>query len=124
MEDEGVPSTALREVSLLQMLSKSDFIVRLLSVEHIDEGGKAMLYLVFEYLDTDLKKFMDATGIAMRCTYHRRHGNHFVECDERYERGGLTTSNCMCVCMTTAVMVISMMMTNRQGRKCDAAAKE
>ena len=63
MEDEGVPSTALREVSLLQMLSKSDFIVRLLSVEHIDEGGKAMLYLVFEYLDTDLKKFMDATGI-------------------------------------------------------------
>ena len=62
MEEEGVPSTALREVSLLQMLSKSDFVVRLLSVEHIDEGGKAMLYLVFEYLDTDLKKFMDATG--------------------------------------------------------------
>ena len=74
MEDEGVPSTALREVSLLQMLSKSDFIVRLLSVEHIDEGGKAMLYLVFEYLDTDLKKFMDATGIEMhasRCSTHR-----------------------------------------------------
>lgn len=44
------------------MLSKSDFVVRLLSVEHIDENGKPMLYLVFEYLDTDLKKFMDATG--------------------------------------------------------------
>ena len=30
MEEEGVPSTALREVSLLQMLSESAFIVRLL----------------------------------------------------------------------------------------------
>lgn len=28
MEDEGVPSTALREVSLLQMLSQSIYIVR------------------------------------------------------------------------------------------------
>ena len=28
MEEEGVPSTALREVSLLQMLSESAFIVR------------------------------------------------------------------------------------------------
>lgn len=28
MEEEGVPSTALREVSLLQMLSQSIYIVR------------------------------------------------------------------------------------------------
>ena len=28
MEEEGVPSTALREVSLLQMLSESIFVVR------------------------------------------------------------------------------------------------
>lgn len=28
MEDEGVPSTALREVSLLQMLSQSIYVVR------------------------------------------------------------------------------------------------
>lgn len=28
MEEEGVPSTALREVSLLQMLSESVFVVR------------------------------------------------------------------------------------------------
>lgn len=59
MEEEGVPSTALREVSLLQMLSTSIYIVRLLCVEHVDENNKPMLYLVFEYLDTDLKKFMD-----------------------------------------------------------------
>lgn len=62
MEEEGVPSTALREVSLLQMLSQSIYIVRLLSVEHVDEGGKPMLYLVFEFLDTDLKKFMDSNS--------------------------------------------------------------
>lgn len=62
MEEEGVPSTALREVSLLQMLSESVFVVRLLNVEHVEENGKAMLYLVFEYLDTDLKRFMDLTG--------------------------------------------------------------
>ena len=62
MEEEGVPSTALREVSLLQMLSESAFIVRLLKVEHVEEDGKAMLYLVFEYLDQDLKHFMDLTG--------------------------------------------------------------
>eukprot|EP00850_Spirogloea_muscicola_P006966 SM000034S12720 [mRNA] locus=s34:382349:384542:- [translate_table: standard] len=62
MEDEGVPSTALREVSLLQMLSQCIYVVRLLCVEHVDEGGKPMLYLVFEYLDTDLKKYMDIHG--------------------------------------------------------------
>lgn len=28
MEEEGVPSTALREISLLQMLSESIYIVR------------------------------------------------------------------------------------------------
>ncbi|CAI7757783.1 unnamed protein product [Closterium sp. NIES-53] len=62
MEEEGVPSTTLREVSLLQMLSKSVHVVRLLNVEHITEYNKPMLYLVFEYLDTDLKKYMDALG--------------------------------------------------------------
>lgn len=59
MEEEGVPSTALREISLLQMLSESIYIVRLLKVEHVEENGKPILYLVFEYLDTDLKKYMD-----------------------------------------------------------------
>lgn len=32
MEEEGVPSTALREVSLLQMLSRSMYIVRSVAV--------------------------------------------------------------------------------------------
>ncbi|KAL9264718.1 Cyclin-dependent kinase B1-1-like protein [Drosera capensis] len=61
MDEEGIPPTALREVSLLQMLSQSIYIVRLLSVEHVDnKHGKPLLYLVFEYLDTDLKKFIDS----------------------------------------------------------------
>ncbi|CAN0880062.1 Cyclin-dependent kinase B1-2 [Linum grandiflorum] len=83
MDEEGIPPTALREVSLLQMLSQSLYVVRLLSVEHVDAAGnssplidsddrrhnsskkspanpKSNLYLVFEYLDTDLKKFVDS----------------------------------------------------------------
>ncbi|KAK6943898.1 Protein kinase domain [Dillenia turbinata] len=87
MDEEGIPPTALREVSLLQMLSQSLYIVRLLCVEHVirdlnddnDDDSedsdnnrkkeldktnglnqKPLLYLVFEYLDTDLKKFIDS----------------------------------------------------------------
>ena len=65
MDEEGVPPTALREVSLLQMLSQSLYVVRLLSVQHIDannsdDDSKSNLYLVFEFLDTDLKKFIDS----------------------------------------------------------------
>ena len=50
---------------------------RLLKVEHVEEDGKAMLYLVFEYLDQDLKNYMDAgpalptpaqgRGAGLRC---------------------------------------------------------
>lgn len=46
VEEEGVPSTALREVSLLQMLSESNYVVQLLNVEHKEEDGRPMLYLV------------------------------------------------------------------------------
>jgi len=53
-EDEGVPSTAIREISLLKEL-KDDNIVKLLDIVHADQK----LYLVFEFLDNDLKRFMD-----------------------------------------------------------------
>mmetsp|Transcript_19866 Transcript_19866/g.27545 ORF Transcript_19866/g.27545 Transcript_19866/m.27545 type:complete len:310 (-) Transcript_19866:271-1200(-) len=62
MEEEGVSSTTLREVSLLHMLNESNFIVKLLSVEQVMENDRSMLYLVFEYLEADLKKYMDMTG--------------------------------------------------------------
>ncbi|KAJ7230665.1 Pkinase-domain-containing protein [Mycena pura] len=53
-EDEGVPSTAIREISLLKELA-DDNIVRLLNIVHADQK----LYLVFEYLEMDLKRFME-----------------------------------------------------------------
>ncbi|KAJ3416773.1 Cyclin-dependent kinase 3 [Chytridiales sp. JEL 0842] len=54
-EDEGVPSTAIREISLLKEL-KHPNIVKLLDIVHSD----AKLYLIFEFLDLDLKKYMDS----------------------------------------------------------------
>ena len=58
-EDEGVPSTAIREISLLKEMNDPN-IVRLLNIVHAD-GHK--LYLVFEYLDLDLKKYMEALPV-------------------------------------------------------------
>ncbi|KAF4504668.1 hypothetical protein G6O67_008093 [Ophiocordyceps sinensis] len=59
-EDEGVPSTAIREISLLKEM-KDPNIVRLLNIVHAD-GHK--LYLVFEFLDLDLKKYMEALPVS------------------------------------------------------------
>ncbi|KAG8519392.1 Cyclin-dependent kinase 3 [Galemys pyrenaicus] len=55
LENEGVPSTAIREISLLKEL-KHPNIVRLLDVTH----NEKKLYLVFEFLSQDLKKYMDS----------------------------------------------------------------
>jgi cyclin-dependent kinase len=58
-DDEGVPPTALREVSLLRMLSQDPHVVRLLDLKQgVNKEGQTILYLVFEYMDTDLKKFI------------------------------------------------------------------
>ncbi|XP_070535924.1 cyclin-dependent kinase 2-like [Ptychodera flava] len=62
-ESEGVPSTAIREISLLKELNQPN-IVRLLDVVHSEKK----LYLVFEYLNQDLKKYMDnspPSGLAL-----------------------------------------------------------
>ncbi|CAM0151473.1 unnamed protein product [Urochloa decumbens] len=59
MDEEGIPPTALREISLLNLLSHSIYVVRLLAVEQAAKNGKPILYLVFEFLDTDLKKYLD-----------------------------------------------------------------
>jgi len=59
MDDEGLPSTALREVSLLKTVSNSIHIVKLLSVEYVNDVEKPILYLVFELLTMDLKKWIE-----------------------------------------------------------------
>ncbi len=53
-EDEGIPSTSIRDISILKQL-KHPNIVYLIDLIH----GEKKLYLVFEYMDHDLKKFLD-----------------------------------------------------------------
>jgi serine/threonine protein kinase len=55
--EEGIPQTALREVSILQEVHHLN-IVNLLDV--ICADGK--LYLIFEYVEQDLKKAMEKRG--------------------------------------------------------------
>ncbi len=53
-EEEGIPSTAIREISLLKEC-KQENIIHLIDVIHT----KTKLTLIFEYCETDLKKIMD-----------------------------------------------------------------
>ncbi|KAI2644773.1 Cyclin-dependent kinase 2 [Labeo rohita] len=58
-ETEGVPSTAIREISLLKELNHPN-IVKLRDVIHTENK----LYLVFEFLHQDLKRFMDSSSVT------------------------------------------------------------
>eukprot|EP00697_Spironema_sp_BW2_P002740 gnl/Spiro4/13656_TR7280_c0_g1_i1.p1 gnl/Spiro4/13656_TR7280_c0_g1~~gnl/Spiro4/13656_TR7280_c0_g1_i1.p1 ORF type:complete len:294 (+),score=46.27 gnl/Spiro4/13656_TR7280_c0_g1_i1:120-1001(+) len=55
LEDEGIPSTAIREIALLKELQHPN-IVRLHDVVYTERK----LTLVFEHLDQDLKKYLDS----------------------------------------------------------------
>ena len=56
-EEEGIPSTAIREISLLKELNHIN-IVKLHDVLH----NPKKLTLVFEYVEQDLKKLIDSTN--------------------------------------------------------------
>jgi len=56
-EDEGIPSTAVREISILKQLDHPNIV-------HLHDVilTEVSLTLVFEYLDQDLKNYLDACG--------------------------------------------------------------
>lgn len=56
-EEEGMPSTAMREISILKELNHPA-IVSLHDV--IYKPSEKKLYLIFEYVEQDLKKFLRA----------------------------------------------------------------
>jgi len=59
-EDEGVPGTAIREISLLKELRHSN-VVRLLDVV----CNPNQLFLAFEFVEQDLKKHMRSLPAPM-----------------------------------------------------------
>ncbi|WAR25236.1 CDK16-like protein, partial [Mya arenaria] len=61
--EEGAPCTAIREVSLLRELKHAN-IVTLHDIVHTEKS----LTLVFEYLEKDLKQYMDDCGNIMSMT--------------------------------------------------------
>lgn len=67
-DEEGVPPTTLREVSILRSLD-SPYVVKLEEVVHAEaRSGSPVLFLVFEFLDHDLKQFMNSKygkGVGM-----------------------------------------------------------
>ena len=61
--DDGIPSTAIREIAVLQELRENDYIVKLKEIIHSLEKNR--LFLVFEYFNTDMKKYLDKKGSPM-----------------------------------------------------------
>jgi len=56
IEDEGIPSTTLREIAVLRQLKHPNIV---LLNDVVQSEGR--LFLVFEFVDKDLKKYFEAT---------------------------------------------------------------
>ena len=62
-DEEGLPPTTLREITLLRELSHPS-IVHLYDLRYYFKERK--LYLLFEYMDMDLRKFLDRRAAEKR----------------------------------------------------------
>lgn len=85
-QEEGVPSTAIREIALLKELSHSN-VVKLLDV--FCKPNK--LVLVFEFLENDLKKYMKSSGrltpsIVKNLAYQLNRGVEFCHANRIIHR--------------------------------------
>ena len=56
-DDEGIPSTAIREISLLKEIDHNN-VCPLKNLVYSENR----LWLIFDFLDKDLKKYMDCFG--------------------------------------------------------------
>jgi serine/threonine protein kinase len=69
----GIPTTALREIVLLRQLEHPNVV----KLENVVMDA-ARLYLVFELVDTDLKKYMDSVKGIYICVYTYIYINTYI----------------------------------------------
>ncbi|EPR79098.1 Cell division protein kinase [Spraguea lophii 42_110] len=72
-EDEGIPSTALREISLMKKLQHPN-ILKLLDVLHAEYS----LTLVFEFIEYDLLEYINEKGDVINCFKQIMEGVNFM----------------------------------------------
>ena len=61
--DEGIPSTTIREVAILKKINHRNVVKYVLQTSLQDVvilNNPTRIYLIFEYLDYDLRKFMES----------------------------------------------------------------
>lgn len=58
-DDDGVPSTAIREISLLNEMHHENII----ELRDVVFNQQKQLYLAFDFLDKDLRRYMDCVGL-------------------------------------------------------------
>ncbi|CAD7957776.1 unnamed protein product [Amoebophrya sp. A120] len=66
-DDEGIPSTALREVCFLHEVANHENIIKLKDVHSDVKSNGGFLHLVFEFMDADLRQFMKSQSAPKMC---------------------------------------------------------
>ncbi|KAI8381378.1 kinase-like domain-containing protein [Radiomyces spectabilis] len=76
---EGVPTTAVREIALLKEVNHTN-VIRLLDLIQKDTS----IYLVFDFSEVDLRRYMDAVGRKGLTPAHIKSFMHQLICGIRY----------------------------------------